>query len=218
MDWIEHGSPEKGIPQLNFAVPFAGHTKDYLYDIPYGLLKRPALRHDVPALSLAAAPEGPFLAADTKYGFRGADDTLSVTLLRASYDPDPFPELGRHHFNLYVGAAPEGDLVRAAELLKHPLHAVSTPAHYGHLPTEGSLAAVSGPARLYAVKNAEEEGLILRLAGTADGEAQIRFAAALKACELTDSAEFSGTPLPVEGDTVNVPVRTGKLVTLRVTL
>ena len=217
-DWLEHGSKERGVPQLNFTVPFAQHTENYLYDIPYGMIERPALCHDVPALSFAAAPDGLFLASDTKYGFRGADDALSVTLLRASYDPDPYPELGRHHFNLYVGMAPEGDLLRAAACLKHPLHAISTPAHTGLLPLEGSLAAVSGPARLYALKNAEDGGLILRVVGESDGEAQIRFARALKSCERTDSAELTGTPVEADGDTVRIPLKTGQICTLRVQL
>ncbi len=217
VDWYAHGEKGVGVPQLNFAVPFAGETETYRRDIPYGILEQPALRHDVPALSMIAAGDL-FLAADTKYGFRGADNTLSVTLLRASYHPDPFPEMGRHHMNLYVGVLPDGGMEEAAELLKHPLHAVSTLPHTGTLPMAGSLAAVSGPARLYAVKNAEEDGLILRLMGEEDGEVQIGFAKPVQACAVTDSTELTDAPLAADGNSVTVPVRAGKLLTLRVIL
>ena len=39
------------------------------------------------------------LITDAKYGFRCVDNSMSVTLIRSSYDPDPYPEFGIHKFN-----------------------------------------------------------------------------------------------------------------------
>ncbi len=216
-DWFEKGSKQRGIPQLNFTVPLAEPASGYLYDIPYGVLRREPLRHDVPACSFAAGEDGVFLFADTKYGFRGADGALSVTLLRAAYDPDPYPELGRHHFTLYVGAAPGRDLLRASSLLAHPLHAVSVPAHAGTLPADGSLLCAEGGARIYAVKPAEEGGIAVRLVGERDGEAVLRFARPAASCTVTDTVEHGGEPLVPDGGCVRVPVKAGGITTLRVT-
>lgn len=216
-DWFERGSATRGIPQLNFTVPLAEAPCEYLYDIPYGGIARKPLRHDVPASSFAASPCGVFLAADTKYGFRGADGALSVTLLRAAYDPDPYPELGRHHFTLSVGTTVDGDYLRASALLNHPLHAISVPAHPGTLAAQGSLLTVSGAARIYALKPAEEGGIIVRLVGEGSGTATLRFAKPIASCAVTDTVEYGDTPIAFEGDRVAVPVQAGRLTTLRVT-
>ncbi|MGN1074788.1 MAG: glycoside hydrolase family 38 C-terminal domain-containing protein, partial [Eubacteriales bacterium] len=215
-DWFERGS-RAGIPQLRFAVPYAGDpARKIVYDIPYGTIERAPLRHDVPALSFAAVPEGIFAASDTKYGFRGADGVLSVNLLRASYDPDPYPELGRHHCTLFVGAA-DGDPIRTVSLLTHPLHAVSVPAHAGTLPADGSLLCAEGGARIYAVKPAEEDGIVVRLVGERDGAAVLRFARPVASCTVTDTVERGGEPLAPDGGCVRVPVKAGGITTLRVT-
>ncbi len=62
--------------------------------------------------------------ADQKHGFRCIDNSLSLTLLRSSYDPDPYPELGVHRFGFAVALA-EGSsaaqLVAAAADRAHPL-------------------------------------------------------------------------------------------------
>ena len=220
-DWFERGSREHGIPQLNFHMPLAFTPDAYRYDIPYGELTRPALRHDVPANSMAAAVHNGaavFLYADGKYGFRGCDRSISCTLLRASYDPDPYPELGRHHMTLYTGVCAADEIVRIPALLKHPPHAVSTPAHPGTLPLTGSMLTADGVGRIQAIKAGENGGLIVRLAGDAAGVCTLRFCKAPRAACLTDLNETNLAELPVEGTAVRVPVGCGAVVTVHVTL
>ena len=104
-DWQEKPVRGKFVPQLSFYMPVNYKCKCYKYDIPFGTIERNPMDMDVPANSwMAGMPEKYdndilMLITDTKYGFRGFDDSLAVSLIRSSYDPDPYPELGIHNFN-----------------------------------------------------------------------------------------------------------------------
>ena len=90
VDWHEIGRPETGIPQLNFYVPVKYAAEKYRYDIPFGMVDRSEMPHDVPANSFMQIyrSEGPVVSivTDSKYGFRGNDNAGAVTLIRSS-DP-----------------------------------------------------------------------------------------------------------------------------------
>ncbi|NJD03817.1 MAG: alpha-mannosidase, partial [Ruminiclostridium sp.] len=107
-DWQETAVKGKSIPQLNFHMPLAYTCKAYKYDIPFGTIIRDPLDMDVPAGSWALgmpesmAGSAVMLVSKTKYGFRCTDDSLSLTLIRSSYDPDPYPENGMHRFGFAV--------------------------------------------------------------------------------------------------------------------
>ncbi len=95
-----------------------------------------------------------------------------MTLLRSSYDPDPYPELGLHHLRFAIrlagAAASNKDLVSAAYDYTHPLDVISGA---GRQPVSDSfLSLESGSAAVSAIK-APEEGesgeLVVRLYETA---------------------------------------------------
>lgn len=119
---------------------------------------------------------------------------------------------------LYTGVCAADDIVRIPALLKHPPHAVSTPAHPGTLPLTGSMLTADGVGRIQAIKAGENGGLIVRLAGDAAGICTLRFCKAPRAACLTDLNETTLAELPVEGTAVRVPVGCGAVVTVRVTL
>jgi len=86
------------------------------------------LAQDVPAIGLGCAlpkdgGSGLYLVCDTKYGFRGDKEGLSLNLIRASYDPDPYPEIGRHVIHMAVGACDtdKNTLAMIAEKYFHPV-------------------------------------------------------------------------------------------------
>ena len=60
-----------------------------------------ALAHDVPGNSFIYAVDpneaGLAMLTDNKYGYRGYDNKMTVTLLHSSYDPDRYPEFGIHN-------------------------------------------------------------------------------------------------------------------------
>ena len=170
-DWGERGMPEESIPQLSFALPLSGEDTVYCYDVPMGTLVREAADMDLPGNSFACAlPKGTdsgfMLSTDTKYGYRGFDDVLSVALIRGSYDPDPTPEYGLHKFKIAAGPVSrnKGDMIRHAFDLWHPFNVLASSAHAGSLPLSGSLAEAEGNAILQAVKMSEDgRAVVFRL-------------------------------------------------------
>jgi len=225
VDWLEIGAKEIGMPQLRFKTRHAAPATDYLYDIPLGWLRRPAIDMDVPGLTCACScpAEGPALAilSRDKYGYRCFDGVMSLTLLHSSYRPDPYPEFGRHDFtfHLAVPGQPTPAYVGAlSKRLCHPAFPLSVTAHGGELPAEFSLlrcdAAISG------VKPAEDGSgdVIIRLYGDRDSDQDTALTLrepVVSAC-LCSLTEVPGTPLAVSGRTVKVPLRQNVVATVRV--
>ena len=101
MDWREIGHPEQGIPHLKVRFPLAVHDPEPRYEIPFGSIRRDLFDgEEVVALRWVDLSEsdgqGVTLVNSSKYGFSLGGDSLNMTLLRASIDPDPLPDLGKH--------------------------------------------------------------------------------------------------------------------------
>ena len=161
-------------PQLNFTVPVAYAVANYRYDVPFGTIDRPELLHDVPANSFGAAinvdgedKPSVMVVTDTKYGFRGCFNSVSVSLIRGSSDPDPYPEYGNHFTRIGVGVVngtANKELFRQASRFVHPLAACSARKGAGKLPMDGRLFELTGDVRVSAVKTAEDfDGMVIRL-------------------------------------------------------
>ncbi len=228
VDWHELGSRDAGIPQLGFRLPFGYACAKYRYDIPMGTIERAPLPQDVPANSWALAlnQNGPSLGivTDTKYGFRGVDDSLYVDLIRSSYDPDPCPEQGRHSITLGVTACPtasNAEMMQQAAELVHPAVATAHTAHGGRNPMNGSLFTCGGELRIVAVKCAEDgRGLILRgheLNGR-DATAELTFACPIREAALCDVGEKPIETLKPDGGRLRFPLGHDRMFTLRVVL
>lgn len=188
-DWHEIGKWGKCIPQLNFFVPVNYDCQAYRYDVPAGAIDRAGRDMDVPGNSWMLGINGQsgkkslMIITDSKYGFRGKDDSLSVTLIRSSFDPDPYPEQGIHRFKLAVGIVSSHsnkELIKHAYQFNHPLDVISDVAHKGTQPLSKSFVELlEGNVAVSAVKLAEEgtNKLILRFYET-EGEktsATVRF-------------------------------------------
>ena len=167
-DWREIGERNYGIPQLNFYMPVSYKCKNYRYDIPFGTIEREDMDMDVPANSWAAAipfdenKKGIMLITDTKYGFRGTDNSLAITLIRSSFDPDPYPEIGIHKFKFAICPVSfynNKDLISKAYDYNHGFNVVSTSVHEGELSTAGSfLTLEKGDVAVSGIKMPESLG------------------------------------------------------------
>lgn len=204
----------KMTPQLCFEAPLGYAALMYRYDVPFGTIDREAVAHDVPANSFAAAlpvsgkdEPAAVLITDTKYGLRGFDNTLSVTLIRGSSDPDPYPEYGMHNIRVGLGIARNpaaGTLFDFAAPFVHPVSACSARRGKGDLPLRGTLLKAEG-VRVSAVKTAEDEdALIVRVfePGQKEGAFRLSFAKDVAAAFETDLNEKESRTLPIEGDSV----------------
>jgi alpha-mannosidase len=174
VDWREVGDRDRGIPNLRVKFPTDVADPVARYEVPFGVVRRDLFDgQEVPAQRWVdiSEPEGQgiTLVNTSKYGFSVEDTTLTMTLLRASIDPDPLPDLGEHFIQYalvpHEGTWSEGDMMRSGEELNVPLAVMSTDFHEGDLPVAQSFAALSpGNVRLVALKEAQDdEGFILRL-------------------------------------------------------
>ena len=180
-DWMERGSKLTGVPQLRFCVPCGYAPKEYRYTIPFGVTDRPSQGWDVPSVSLACAlPESGAgalaLISDSKYGFRGFGETLSLNLIRGSYNPDPCPEIGEHEMRFAVAVCESGasELAELSEKFLHPLISRSMGGYPRKSAGCRSFCRVEG-AVLSAVKAAEDDrGLIVRIYNVKDVPSEAR--------------------------------------------
>jgi alpha-mannosidase len=216
VDFHEIGTCEGGIPQLNFALPLGYSSSTCRFDVPFGTLDRASLDYDVPASSFGAplAEDGGrslMLISDCKYGFRYARNSIALSLIRASYDPDPYPEYGIHHIRLGIGlchpSEDDIDLYRAKDAFLHPVtHCTANlQQRGGSLPLDGRLLTFEGAIRITALKTAEEgDGTVIRFVCTdkEKGAYRLTFPHTVREAYAVDFNEKVLHPLAVEGSTV----------------
>ena len=233
VDFQETGD-RKHTPQLRFCAEPSPYYHEfdweklgpYLYAVPFGVIRRSAAEHDVPACTAMALPSpanplAPMLVllADSKYGFRGDSKGLSVNLIRGSSDPDPYPEYGIHDFSLALGICPEGTgdkLLDMAERFVHPPCACSARPGEGSLPLEKSLLGLEG-ARLSAVKTAEDgRGIVLRVydASGQGGLVKVLFGFEVGEVHFADLNETPGEKLDLQDGTVSFDIGSREIKTL----
>jgi alpha-mannosidase len=244
IDWHEKGSAHHDAPMLRATfTPHLGRTTA-TFETGYVAVERPADGREVPALRWADLSEGNeyglSLLNDGKYGHSAQGNTLGLTLVRASYEPDVNPDEGIHRFTyaLYPHAGdwrsantPE----RAAEL-NQPLIALVADAgmarpqrgiHGFEIESEHS-ARWPGKAILSAVKLAEDQpadavALVLRLYEVHGKRARaaIRVPGRLLAAQLMNPIERVVQPrstpdtLSARKDRVRIRFQPHEVVTIR---
>lgn len=203
-DWQERAEKGKYVPQLNFYLPLGYESIGYRYDIPFGTIDRQGKEMDMPANSwiMGIPSEGRNLAVmlmtQTKYGFRGAADSLAVTLIRSAYTPDPYPEIGIHHIRFSIGltdSTRKSLSIRQAFDYNHPVKFLSGTIHPGdHPPEKSYITLEEGSAVISAVKipeNSPNESMLIRVYETEGNntDVKIRFARRVKSAVFMDINE-----------------------------
>ena len=168
VDWHERGSAHTDAPMLRATfTPFLEQSTA-TFEVAFAAIERAADGREVPALRWADVSErsggyGVSLLNDGKYGHQAHGNTLGLTLLRASYEPDNNPDEGLHRFTyaLYPhrGTWREAGTAQRAAELNQPLLAVVTDGHAGSLsPGQAGVECDAPGAIVSAVKLAEEQG------------------------------------------------------------
>lgn len=240
VNWLERGDPATGVPALRASFPLAFDKTKATFEIACGSIERPTDGEEVPALNWAdlsgnllwteeQRPGGATLLNDSKYGHQVLEDAIRLTLLRSSYDPDPLPELGRHHIRFalapHLGELDLGEAIRAGYAFNHPCVPVGTTLHAGQLPAEASGLEILTPnVMLSGLKQAEDgEGVILRLyefEGT-QTQAQVRVsplvAPAGSVAVETDLMEqpLAGSTAGMTGDVLTVTIPAFGIATVK---
>jgi alpha-mannosidase len=175
-EWKEFGKVGESVPQLNFFLPLSYSPITFKYDVPFGVIERKGANMDVPAKSFAvgvnqnANNKSVMLVTDSKYGFRCNNNFMSVSLIRSSTDPDPYPEVGSHRFRLgisLVNVISNKDLMDKAYTFNHPLNSFYGTFHKGKLPlSKAFMSLKSKNVVVSGIKMPEKDSfnrLIIRL-------------------------------------------------------
>lgn len=227
VDWTLFSKDQGPVPTLIYTVPVAYEASQYLYDAVAGAITREGMHLDVPALTYGAAinPDGQSLAiaTDCKYGFRGVNNRIGVTLIHPSNHPDPYPEYGVHHIKLYLlaqKACPKAMQQAAFDAIHAPGY-ISARAHKGSLPATGALLGLNedSTAVISAIKHAEDgTGMIIRLYETCGKPTTARLTlpkAITAACLVDGSEQPLGGAVQTSENTVTISLGAHKLCAVK---
>ncbi|MCL4408601.1 MAG: glycosyl hydrolase-related protein [Thermotogae bacterium] len=193
--WVEAGDKDRGIPLLKVAFPINADKTEVTYEIPFGSIKRnenvsvaslsksqfnmsslTVKGEDVPAQKWAditgMADKGKIgfcLVNDNKYGFDHEDDTLRMSLIRSSYNPDPFPEIGNHEIKFAIYPHDErskiSDFMKLGYEFNNDLGSIYDDPHGGQLEDKFEGISISQDNIIISsIKKAEDDdSMILRM-------------------------------------------------------
>jgi len=229
-DWTEIGTKDTFVPQLQYGAALGYDPDEYLYDVPFGVISRRGIDHDVPGQTFACAKNrggsSAAIFSKTKYGYKGFGGRLALNLIHSTFNPDPYPEIGVHKFEFAVGAADAaqnaGLLRRSAAYDSQPLVISGGAPHPGPRGKTGALLRLDGGVILSAVKLAED-GAVNRIIARVyepdgkDAEARLSFGKPVKAARLVDALERPvGGEAAVSGDDVEFTVKAYKAAAVEV--
>lgn len=172
--WNGVGSRQTVNPMLRVAFDTALDKPTATYHIPFGALSRPATGQEWPALQwadLSDSTGGLAVLNDSKHGYAAKGSTLTLSLIRSCYEPDPVPNPGDHHWRYaivpHAEACQEAGLPQRAAAFNQPLLSASIPydAH-GGAPLEWTLysAPETGAVIATGLKLAEKsDAFVLRM-------------------------------------------------------
>ena len=219
-DW-RMAACETGSPKLSFRFDLPWEPEYFLTDSQIGVVKRePLSQHDRCGRGFFHAKGGLTLMTDSKYGYRGYDNRMEVSLLRCSANPDPYPEIGHRFFRFGIAATGEAlaELKEIGTRFAHrDLPYASNRAHKGTLPLADTLLTVENAA-VTAVKIAEDRnGIIARLTSLYDDPRTVTLSApGITKAWLTDLAEQDQETVPVHNGRLELTMEPERVVTLRI--
>jgi alpha-mannosidase len=231
--WYQLGNPVSGMPSLRVSFPVNVQRGRFFCDTPFAAVERPATGREVPAqkwTDLAGRSGGVALLNDGQYGHRCAGDTLEMTLLRSSYEPDLYPDQGVHHMRYslvpHAGNYRAGGVPEAGLEFNLPLLALETPPNGSGERRDGAGLLAVTPAGVYlsAVKKAEDgPGLVVRFFEDhgRSVDAQLVFARPVRRTwrvNLLEDKDRSGARPRAAGRTVRVKIRPHEIASLYVEL
>ena len=235
VEWHERGSAKGDAPMLRTSfAPQLGRTRA-AFEIPFAGFERTADGREVPALRWADLSEesgsyGVSLLNDCKYGHQANGNTLGLTLIRASYEPDHNPDEGQHTFTYalypHPGTWQEAGTIQQAAGLNQPLQATITGAHPGDIkPGFSWLRCDSANGLVSTVKAAEDQpvngtALVIRVYETHGkaGQAALVFARPIERAEEVDLMEKPLSQLEVIKDTIHLALSPYEIKTIKVYL
>jgi alpha-mannosidase len=231
--WLEKGSKEVGVPMLKIAFPLDITEGRARFEIPFGSIERPTNGEEVPALKWVdltgidkeGKELGIALSSTTKYGYDVKDNTIRMTILRSSYEPDPVPERGKYEFTFsllpHIGKLAPSSLTRFGNEVNYPLISYITDMHTGKLNKSLEIIKVQPENVLVSIlKKAEDDNdMILRVYET-DGyevEAKVIFGLPIKSYVETNLLEQPiGNEIQCKDNTIVFHLKPYEIKTIKI--
>ncbi len=232
--WFEVGDGVNPAPFLRTTFDLALDNPAFYSQVPFDVVSRPTTGQEVPAqqwVDLSNGKNGLALLNRTKFGHSLEKGQLRLSLLRATYNPDLYPNIGINHiqYSLFPHTGDWKNGVWAeGEQFNVPVYAAEPPSlslakTHATRPENGSLLQVS-PSEivLSGIKQGEDgKSLIVRLAEVNGKEtfAVITLPVKVKSARRVNLIELplDSDQKPVtEGKTIRVKVKPHEIVTLSV--
>ena len=224
VDWHEIGG--KTIPVLDFRVPLAYQATQYLYDVPAGAIVRGDVSNDVPGLQYGLAVnesgKSAILISDCKYGYRGHNNVLALTLINSSVSPDPYPERGIHHIALSLGAVSAQPALakQLADRMNHAISYQSGTVHKGTLPMrEGLIRFCCDHVVIDSVSHVKEGEIRLRVYETQGRQSNVSLQLgkpAVSACAQDATGRALKNAVSIQGNQIAFEVEPYALVDVHI--
>lgn len=217
IDWLEQGNGSDTVPVLVYDVPLKTETEQFVYGVPAGYAKRSAAANDVPGNKYALAGRL-LLMSDCKYGYRGEKNMLTLTLINSAVKPDPYPELGKHKLNIYVGACDISMAERVSQMTDTAIICQPSNSHGGSLPLECSLLTADGDNVTVSAVIVQKNGVLVRFYETEGRKERVTltFSTKIKSAEAVDLAGNKTGQTEVCGNNVTVISRPYSITAIEV--
>jgi len=179
-------------PRIDFAMTVDWHESDRMlkavfpvsvsggravFEQPYGVIERPLDGMDHPAqnwIDFSESTYGVALLNDGKYGFDVKDQTMRMSIVRASRDMDPRMDEGTHTFHYalfpHAGDWVEGRVMQAALQLNQPLVSLQENHHIGSLPDWGEHRNDFSLARRHSFFAVDQDQVIITAVKVQQGD------------------------------------------------
>lgn len=191
-DWHHVGTGNTTNPMLRVSFDVPGELPHGTYDVPFGYLERLADSREYPALKWGALGDLAILN-DSKYGYTAKGNTLTMTLIRSSYDPDPEPNPGHHVWNYAIHPKSENetwaDISKAGYDFNQPLLCATVPfdARGSEKHEWSALQVDATDAITFGLKLAEKSSdPIVRMYSCSPKASRLNFATTLKGKTVTE--------------------------------
>jgi alpha-mannosidase len=215
---------------IKAAFPVTAKNARANFEIPYGVIARPADGTEVPALRWIdltdeTGSHGMSLLNDCKYGFDVKGNIMRISLVHGATDPDPEADRGEHElvYSLYPhsGDWKQAKTFRKGYELNNPLLARTAMVHPGGWPSAQSFFKVEPEnVILSAVKKESgyfSRGTILHLYEVFGREAdgRITLPVPVEAME-TDLIERSLAKIETDGGILKLKMKPSEIKTVRI--
>ncbi|MHB0859450.1 MAG: alpha-mannosidase [Anaerolineae bacterium] len=230
LDWHERGGRDVDAPMLRATFKPGLGSSTAAFEVAFAGLERPATGDEVPGLrwsDISDAEYGFSVLNNGKYGHQAHGNTLGLTLVRSSYEPDNLPDQGLQSFTYalypHAGDWRAASTDRRAAEFNQPLQVAMTDTHPGQV-RAGAALLTCDPANVMvsAVKWAQsgERALIVRLVEMhgQPADARVQWSLDVQRVERVNPLEDRISELPCRPDGCELPMFSHEIATIKLVL